>query len=879
MSRGQSISQLAVLFLTAFSMSGQEWHYQTQLHSGDAAFSVTVPAAVDMAGFTLTLRNNSGSNITFPMIFDEGAVPVLGASEIVKPLKAAAVSDEDFAIRTWQFVLDHFTHYCSAGFGPKYGSEPMQMLYGYGVGCCDQTARVLGWLWTAAGYNARIAVMNFHTVPEISYGGAWHMLDADHRTFYRSDQGGIVGVAEIFSNPNLVARTHDSEGRDPVGFESQTMADLYAANAPTLVYSPVPAWADNAAEYILSPGETAQIRQEDSAIEPIVYKIPEYNPISTEAFGSIFFRRHVDFAQQALSSVEQSSGVQRTMDAGGRWAVTAQTSTGSLTFYKKSPFPITSLRVNSKFEIQGLQASVAVRISTDGLTWSEPIPFPSAPPSAGVGNVVDLSPYALGSTAAAVQIVLTGAPGTAELFSVDIETEAQLSKKMLPHLMPGQTNSFRYRDLSPTGQARDIGVELALSTGRGELPIASATSLIPEDPQYSVASSYQANNLVDGSTDTLAYPASFNIDYVLTLERRSDVKQISLWWGTFGTDPLYIKNWAVYGRDSNNSSWTLLSGGEFPGTAISDVLLNAAVTQIRITADSNNWIGLYEAKVYGDEISAAIPPAQLTTSSGVHEDPVYSIGLHYQAANLTDGDTSTLAYPASVHVDYVSTLQDVFHLSRATIVWGYFGTNPIYIGSWALYGRNGSGSWNLLTSGGFPGAESTTVSLNAEVTDVRIEANSAAHWIGIYELQLGGSRVVQPVSVISHVELNGANATPPGYLADGNRSTVAYPGTVSFDYELDYGTDIDMDGANIQWGIFGANAIYVRSWDILGQRDHEVTWTPVARGAFPNSETAWTALHRKFRKLRIRAMSSNWIGIYELTVYGTVAPASYNSQY
>src|SRR6185437_13253089 len=176
-------------------------------------------------------------------------------------------------------------------------------------------------------------------------------------------------------------------------------------------------------------------------------------------------------------------------------------------------------------------------------------------------------------------------------------------------------------------------------------------------------------------------------------------------------------------------------------------------------------------------------------------------GLHYQAANLTDGNTTTLAYPAAVHVDYVSSLNDVFHLSNATIVWSYFGTNPIYIGSWTLYGRNGAGSWNVLASGGFPGAEATTVSLNADVTDVRVEAKSAAHWIGIYELQLGGSRVVQPVSITSHVALNGAKATPVGYLADGNTGTLAYPGAVSLDYELDYGADVEMDGANITWGV------------------------------------------------------------------------------
>jgi hypothetical protein len=719
--------------------------------------------------------------------------------------------------------------------------------------------------------------MTFHTVAEISYGGAWHMLDADHRTFYRNDQNGIASVAEIFANPNIVARGGDSGGRDPAGFESQKMAGLYIENAPTLVYNPVPAWADNGAEYILAPGETAQIRQDNRAPEAIVYKIPEYNPISSQVFGSVFFQRYVDFAQHGLSYADETSGVQRTMGAGGRWAVTTQTPNGTLKFYRKSPFPVTSLRVKSKFAIQSSQGSVAIRVSTDGVTWSRAMPLQGGIITTGGEGMVDFSAYVLGTTTAAIQIILGGSAGAAELFSIDIETEAQLSKKMLPHVVPGQMNSFRYRDLSPSEQARAIDIELAIGTGRGELPVASAESLIPEDPQYSSAFNYQASNLIDNSSTSLAYPASFNVDYVLTLERQADVKQISLWWGSFGTDLQYVKNWAVYGRSNNQSAWALLSSGGSPGAAISDIALNGRVAQIKITADSNNWIGLYEAKVYGDETAPAIPPGQLTTVSQVPEDAVNSLGLHYQAANLTDGNTTTLAYPAAVHVDYVSSLNDVFHLSSATIVWGYFGTNPIYIGSWTLYGRNGPGSWNVLASGGFPGAESTTVSLNADVTDVRVEAKSAAHWIGIYELQLGGSKVVQPVSVTSHVALNGANATPVGYLADGNTGTLAYPGAVSLDYELDYGADFEMDGANIAWGVFGANALYIRTWDILGQRDQATTWTPVARGGFPNSDATWAALHRKFRKLRIRATSSNWIGLYELTVYGTAAQSANRS--
>jgi hypothetical protein len=116
------------------------------------------------------------------------------------------------------------------------------------------------------------------------------------------------------------------------------------------------------------------------------------------------------------------------------------------------------------------------------------------------------------------------------------------------------------------------------------------------------------------------------------------------------------------------------------------------------------------------------------------------------------------------------------------------------------------------------------------------------------------------------------SSTPTTHLSDGDPSTLAYPGAIAFDYQLDYGSDIQIDGANIDWGAFGTNPIYIQSWDILGQRDQEATWSPVARGGYPNSIKTWAAIHRTFRKLRIRATSVNWIGLYELSVYGAPLP-------
>jgi hypothetical protein len=861
--------RLSTLFLGALYLSGQETHFQTRLQSGDATFSFDASALSATGGATMTVRNAGSSNISFPAIWNYGSTPPLGASEIVAPLKAAATSDEDFAIKAWNFVLDHATHFCSAGSPSLYASDPMQILYADGVGCCDQTSRVLAWLWSAAGYNVRIAVMTFHTVPELYYGGEWHMLDPDHRTFYRDAQAAIASVEEIFANPRIVADNGDGSGKDPVGSLNQAMADLYVANASSLTYASIPTWPDNGAQYSLAGGESAEFRTENPMPSAVFYPIAGYNPPYSGAFGSIVFRRRFDFTANGLSLADASTGVERVTETDGRKALTTESANGSITFRKTSPFPILSLKLKGEFFIAGSTDSISIQVSKDGAAWTNPVPIPINFGAAPNEYSVDMSQFAFGWNTVSVRILLNGPSNSVQIFSLDLETLTQFSQKMFPALQAGEVNTFSYHDQSPPDQPRAVDVEVATTHGSRQLGVASATSLIPENTQYSIALNYGARNLIDGTTATLAYPASSNIDYVLTLQRQSHVNQMSLWWGEFGTNPVYVKKWTVYGRNGSRAPWVVLSQGGFPNAAISDITLDTTVTDLRITAVSDNWIGIYMAKVYGDESTPPASPTQLTTTSQIPENPIYSLAHHYGAANLTDGNPQTLAYPGSVNVDYIVSLNGLSHLSGATITWGYFGTDPAYVQSWSLLGRNGSGSWTLLSSGGFPGATVTNISLNALATDVRIVASSTTNWIGIYELQLDASKIINPSAIASDIPLNGDSALPTANLCDGNASTLAYPGNTALDYQVDLGSDSLVDGAVIDWEGFGTNPIYIQSWEILGQRDQENVWTPVSGGRFPNSTKTWADIHRMFRRLRIRATSSNWIGVYELSVYGT----------
>jgi hypothetical protein len=102
---------------------------------------------------------------------------------------------------------------------------------------------------------------------------------------------------------------------------------------------------------------------------------------------------------------------------------------------------------------------------------------------------------------------------------------------------------------------------------------------------------------------------------------------------------------------------------------------------------------------------------------------------------------------------------------------------------------------------------------------------------------------------------------------DGDPLTLACPGAPEVHYELDFGKDFPIDLANINWGYFGTSPLYVQHWTIFGQRNGEFGWTPLAQGGFPGAEQTQTGIHRTIRRLRLRADSANWIGVYELSVF------------
>jgi hypothetical protein len=849
-----------LLFVLCGACFAQEAHFQVVANATGAALNIDLSGVASTDGARIKMFNNSGSSLAVPSLTLPGVVPPLNRQTIDNYIIQTSSTHEQLAIAGWQYMLDHITSgYCSAGSSSDpggYASDPMHIFYGYGIGCCDQLANVLAWIWAGAGYQARVAMLNFHTIPEIYYDGAWHLLDPDHRVFYRKADNSIASVADVLADPSLVANTHDQNGLDPIGFPAAEMAELYEENAPSLRYVKYGFTAPPDPLFVLLPHESLEFQNRDPWPTWLYYNASE-TALSPASLGAAAFRRTADFTNSSWQAQAASwQGVQVSVQADGRQALMSQTGGGVL-FKKTSPFPIVEMQLTGEFANNHNAGFVSVTFSADGVNWSAPVTFPA---SDSTGHAaVDLTQVAQGAYTYYVQVQINDP--TVAIYELPIRVDVQTGAPMFPQLVAGQVNTVVYQDLSPTQQTRNVQITVSIPEGEPALDQLQAHSQVREDPTYSVARNYLAQNLVDGDTSTLAYPGSSPIDYVVNLGGARNVSQVSVWWGVYGTNSAYVNQWKLFGRTGPNSPWQSLASGGFPNSTVTDMFVAGnGLTDIRITAGSANWIGLYEVQIYGSE-----PP--LSAESQIKEDPIYSVARGYVACKLVDGSPATLAYPANFNIDYIVHLPAESHATSTSINWGYFGTNPAYINGWSMYGRIGESNWLSLGSGGYPNSTITTVQMDTMLTDVRLTAHSSANWIGAYDMSVSASSPIQPKQILSNAPYEDESTYPLANLTDGNTSTLAYPAQYFNDFQLDFGSNTYIDSVNITWGYFGTDPTYVKAWTVYGQRDGEYAWIPLAWGDFPNASTSIVGIQRTIRHLRVSATSSNWIGIYEVQAF------------
>lgn len=854
----------------------QEFRSTTTVTSASQPVTLDLSNVADVRGASISIHNSSGNPVTVPQVSNFNTLQPLSKATIVAQLPNTG-NDQQNAIQAWHFVVSHTFHLCSSGAKQDQGEalDPLRFFGAYGFGCCEQSAQALIWIWRQLGYQARLAEMPFHTIPEIFYGNAWHMLDPDHEVYYLKEDGSIASVEEIIANPILVSRTADANGNDPVGWPASQMAQLYVENASGLSYYTGSGFGVfPASTIVLRPHESLTLNSEN--VEDTVHFYwpgPGYFAPPMASVNSAQFDWMLSFTDPAWQTrTRASSGVGVTSDASGsKFLVNTSAGNGYLMYQQGSPFPVSSLVLSAQL---GANSNGELRAYFfDGSTWLSAVQFQAVAGQSSFDASVDLTSLARGYYSYYVKIELVGG---VQLHKLRITPTVQLAKAIFPTLTGGSSNKLSYQDESPLTQGRAMKVTTMVPSGKPLIRGVHAESLVAEDPTYSLARGYGAANLVDGDPDSLAYPGSTHLDYVIQLNGSYDVSGLSIDWGRFGSDSSYIQSWQILGRNGNQNWQTLTSGG-FPGASL-DVPISTRATELRVIADSGNWAGIYEVRVFGNAAAPVIPPNLLSAQSNVPENPTYSVALNYGAANLVDGNPSSLAYPASTNLDYVISLPGVTHISGALITWGYFGVTPNYVQSWSLLGRNGPAqAWVTLAQGGFPSSATTNVNLDFMATELHLVASSSVDWIGVYEVQIAGAPLLQKLAASADMqEVSNSSFGAASNIVDGDSFTVAYPGSTSIDYTIDPGQAAYIDSVAVHWGDFGTNigGAHIESWRLLGLTLDGYNWEVVARGTSPNSTDTTIPVRNRYKKLRVAAESKNWIGIGDVQVFGSPLPAA-----
>ncbi len=404
----------------------------------------------------LTISNQGEQPLVMPAVVLQGD-SALNRSSILYPRRG--LKNEEFALSTWQFVSAHSQHYCNAG-APgdpdDYSSEPMRLFDGFGMGCCEQRAFVLAWVWQGAGYQSRLVWMAFHEVPEIFYEGAWHMFDPDHDIYYlQLDNKTVASVADVIANPSLVARAADANGLDPLGFSAQWMADQYAVQVPQYLT------IDYSAEqtYLLQPGQSINLNY--AQIVPVFYGTVLQDFIPNAATGR--FDWNLDYSKPNWARLTSANTAVTTVNDGSSVFLTnSGPDTGFAIYAFSSPFPLISLKVNGLVKLNTPDAAVNAYFSTDGSSWSTAFPLTA---TAGVPAQAsaDLSGVSAGQYIYFVKLALSGnAPQSSGIANVHFVSQFQDSMFLFPHLVPGQVNHLTYQDWSPSTVDHQVKVSLSV---------------------------------------------------------------------------------------------------------------------------------------------------------------------------------------------------------------------------------------------------------------------------------------------------------------------------------------------------------------------------------------------------------------------------------
>ena len=157
----------------------------------------------------VVIENLGPEVLRSPLVLVDGLYNWSTVESMAAEITRGCASDEEKALAIFNWVRIHGDHQYS---GDRKALNPVVFFNGFGHGICAYFASTQTALARAAGLEARVWEIEHHTVAEIYYDGAWHLLDPDcHLFFLKPDNRTIASIADIEQDVEFYARTRAYE--------------------------------------------------------------------------------------------------------------------------------------------------------------------------------------------------------------------------------------------------------------------------------------------------------------------------------------------------------------------------------------------------------------------------------------------------------------------------------------------------------------------------------------------------------------------------------------------------------------------------------------------------------------------------------------------
>ena len=130
---------------------------------------------------------------------------------------AEGMSDEEKALAIWRTVVKYRHQTAPPNEFLQQADnvhDVMKTIHVYGYGMCCCAAANVEQLGRYAGFEARGRIIHAHSVPELRYGGAWHLLDCSLINYFRKPDGAIASVNDLIEAVTAWHKAHPGHRRN-----------------------------------------------------------------------------------------------------------------------------------------------------------------------------------------------------------------------------------------------------------------------------------------------------------------------------------------------------------------------------------------------------------------------------------------------------------------------------------------------------------------------------------------------------------------------------------------------------------------------------------------------------------------------------------------